>query len=343
MVLIAHSPMILGWPWKHFSGVSSHLSLGAGVDLFLVISGFVITRSLADSSIQAFWIRRVFRIIPAAWLWLVIGLFLTANFNTLGIFGLLDVNLIDAAASFLQVQNIHYGLCIEETAQACANGGIPFGVYWSLSLEEQFYIVLPLLLLLPRRPLLIALVLVAAIQIVSTRTAMQAQLRTDALILGVLLALWSQHRSYMKFRPAFMSIDYVRLPVIAGLLALLSVAQTFPMGIGLAAITGAILVFFASYNSGFIEPKPNAILLWFGSRSYSLYLCHMSAFACSREIWFLLTGNAWGMSFRYTLTSLALGFLFSEATYRFVEQPMRAKGKELATRPLLALSRSTHG
>ena len=60
-----------------------HMDLGVGVDLFLVISGFVITGSVMDSASRAgttrrplmlaFWIKRIFRLLPAAWTWVVIA------------------------------------------------------------------------------------------------------------------------------------------------------------------------------------------------------------------------------------------------------------------------------
>src|SRR5207302_1035375 len=186
MVLIAHST-ILGWYSRILGDAGQILSLGAGVDLFFAISGFVIVRSLLpvgrfSEFAVPFWIKRAFRILPAAWLWLAIGLLATAFFNSSGVFGTLDANARDAVAAFLQVQNIHYGNCIDTTQATCAPGGIPFGLYWSLSLEEQFYLVLPFVFFLPRHLMIIGLVCGVLLQLFTVRSGMAAQLRTDALM-----------------------------------------------------------------------------------------------------------------------------------------------------------------
>lgn len=132
-----------------------------GVDLFLVISGFVISRSLVPELegssrpwivARAFWIKRVYRLLPTAVFWGSILVLLTIFTNKTGIFGPLPAVLADYLRALLYVENfpaVH----------------ISFGPYWSLSLEEQFYLVLPLaLILLPaiRRPLVLAALAVGA-------------------------------------------------------------------------------------------------------------------------------------------------------------------------------------
>ena len=281
MVLLAHSTMLTGWPWKV-------LSLGTGVDLFLAISGFVITKSLVGSSAIPFWIRRAYRILPAAWLWLAVGLLATAYFNSFGSFGSLTDNVNDAIASLLQIQNVHYGRCIEATGRTCANGGVPFGIYWSLSLEEQFYLVLPFLFMLPRRLMCGGMLIAIALQLFTVRSAMAAQLRTDALLLGVLMGLWSLHPSYERFRPTFLRHPLIATAAVGSLIAALCLASKISsIPVGMAALISAALVFIASYGAGYIPAPVKPVLtldrkplvfalpmslyrLWCGQRDISL-------------------------------------------------------------------------
>lgn len=329
MVLMAHSSILLGWPWKGFEAVSSYLYLGTGVDLFFAISGFVIAKSLIGESAIKFWIRRAYRILPAAWLWLAIGLVATAYMNQHGTFGSMADNFKDAIASFLHVQNIHYGICINETGRACARGGIPFGIYWSLSLEEQFYFVLPLLFLLPRRVMCAGLIVAVAIQLFTIRSAMGAQLRTDALMIGVLLGVWSAHPSYQRFKPTWLRNKLIGAPTIAIMVAALCVVHaTTARPFAAAALISAVLVFLASHGSGYITVPMRPLFLWIGSRSYALYLAHMIAFGIAREL-----ALSWSMPTAVLL--LLAGMLlvsFSEITHRLIERPLRDRGRSFAER-----------
>ena len=134
-----------------------------GVDLFFAISGFVIARSLIPTlqgcttrqafwqQARSFWIRRVFRLLPAAWLWLAVILLAALLFNRSGAFGSLHANVQATLAGLLHYANFRF-------ADALFNYeyGASF-VYWSLALEEQFYLLFPLLILLFRQRLAWAL------------------------------------------------------------------------------------------------------------------------------------------------------------------------------------------
>src|SRR5690606_29439761 len=182
-----------------------------GVDLFFAISGFVIARDLAPRLQQrngaahtlnitlAFWVRRAWRILPSAWLWLAIILLASLAFHQSGVFGTFRTNFEASIAGVLQVANIRFA----ETFMR-SEYGTSF-VYWSLSLEEQFYLLFPLLILLSRRLLPYLLLALVLIQIFSVRSVMLMSFRTDALALGILLALWTQHSSYLLIKPKILS------------------------------------------------------------------------------------------------------------------------------------------
>jgi peptidoglycan/LPS O-acetylase OafA/YrhL len=158
IVLVGHTPTLLYWKPPEFA----YTEWFGGVDLFFVISGFVIASAFYDDLhvaarenderywrlVGAFWIRRAFRIIPASWLWLAISLVLSLSFNQLGIFGTPLGNVGDFISVALNVANFHFTQCaVNHTTTWCGWNG----VYWSISLEEQFYLVFPLLMFLPKR------------------------------------------------------------------------------------------------------------------------------------------------------------------------------------------------
>jgi peptidoglycan/LPS O-acetylase OafA/YrhL len=78
------------------------------------------------------------------------------------------------------------------------------------------------------------------------------------------------------------------------------------------------------------------VLLWFGSRSYAIYLIHIPAFLSAREIWFRLQPpgtiftDRFGIRFTYTAAILLL--VSVELSYRFVEVPLRRRGAQIAKR-----------
>ena len=91
-VVIEHLPGLIFWESPFLNKVTSNFSFWSGVDLFFVISGFVISQSLIwqltstedqniITKIKSFWIRRIYRVIPSAWIWLFITLFLHTLFD----------------------------------------------------------------------------------------------------------------------------------------------------------------------------------------------------------------------------------------------------------------------
>jgi peptidoglycan/LPS O-acetylase OafA/YrhL len=122
--------------WK---GIYFLASLGwAGVDLFFVLSGYLITGILLDGlgapgSLRAFYTRRVLRIFPACYVLLGVLLGLRGCGLTSGY---MDLDRAFAVAA-LYVSNFYYGLAASPSTWA------PLGVTWSLAVEEQFYLVWP--------------------------------------------------------------------------------------------------------------------------------------------------------------------------------------------------------
>ncbi|AJO81579.1 acyltransferase [Pseudomonas sp. MRSN 12121] len=327
-----------------------------GVDLFFAISGFVIARSLipqlraCSNTAQAwqrtrdFWIRRAFRLLPSAWLWLLLTLLASLALNRSGAFGSLHANLWATVAGLLQFANLRFADSFFHYEY-----GASF-VYWSLALEEQFYLLLPLLVLLCRKYLAWVLLALVLVQVLTMRTPLLMVIRTDAMALGVLLALWTARASYRYCEPKWLG----RHPGLGPLLLLLAglglgwlATDGFAIThyrVGALAVLCALLVWIASYNRDYLLPRGplKSLLAWVGSRSYGLYLIHIPVFLLVREAWFRLAPS--GTPGLAEQPLLALGcaagllLLLSELNYRIVELPLRNRGAELVQR--LGSSRS---
>lgn len=354
LFVVAHHALgnLFTWTTPGLARVAVYFSGGFGVDLFFAISGFVIARELVprlqtsnglDMVFRvtvAFWIRRAWRLLPSAWTWLALTLIAVLFFNHSGVFGGFRTNLEATVAGVLQVANVRFAETFGRSEY-----GASF-VYWSLSLEEQFYLILPLLVLASRRFLPYVLIAVVIVQLLSARTLMTVVFRTDAIALGVLLAIWSQHSTYAIARPVFLSRTWwAGSVVMLGVCFCMSVVGSEVLHVvsykfSLFAVLSALLVWIASYNMDvFIPAGPvKRLLLWVGSRSYAIYLIHIPAFYLAREIWFrarpgTLPGDE--LFFPLLFTAAALIVVLSELNYRLIEMPLRLRGTRIAKRFLM--------
>lgn len=320
-----------------------------GVDLFFAISGFVIARSLIPTlqgcttrqeywqETRNFWLRRAFRLLPSAWLWLALMLLACVFLNRSGAFGTLAANLQATLAGVLQYANFRFADSFFHYEY-----GSSF-VYWSLALEEQFYLLFPLLILLFRRHLVWALLALVAVQILTVRTPLLMVVRTDALALGVLLAMWSVQPSYQRWQPMFLRRPWAGISALIAIGLLLSFMATdrFTFAsyrIGSIAVLSAVLVWIASYNRDYLMPAGivQRLLAWVGSRSYGIYLIHIPAYQLVRELIFRLQNAGLPSPAGHPIVTLLLAFglivLLSELNYRFIEMPMRNRGAALVKR-----------
>jgi peptidoglycan/LPS O-acetylase OafA/YrhL len=288
--------------------------------------------------VGAFWIRRIYRILPSAWLWIAIMIACTFCFNHSGAFKSFWPNFADAIAGMLHVANFHHYAQMHGEAEWGANS-----VYWSLSLEEQFYIALPLLVLVSQRRLNTVLILLVLLQLFLPREqgSLLWELRTDALLLGVLIAQFSLSSTYRVFEPVVMRKKLVRPALIwLALIALIAVPSTTltiaPFYTGMLAIVSVLLVWLASYDRGYVMAtgRLKSTLLWVGKRSFAIYLIHVLAYRATNEIWFRIepVGTQFNATYtlRFFLTAVLLMALLAELNYRFVETPLRRIGAKKA-------------
>jgi peptidoglycan/LPS O-acetylase OafA/YrhL len=363
-VLYQHSEDLL--PWVNVWG---RFTYWGGVDLFFAISGFVIARSLIQQELTRaqphertwarfwslavpFWVRRAARLLPSAWLWILIVIAGALFFNRFGRFGALSKVCHDALAALLYFANFHWFACNANWGLGC-DGKQQMGPYWSLSLEEQFYFLFPFFFFfLARRRALVFLSAGVLAQLVLPRPldSFLWYIRTDALLLGVAIAYWQSSPSYRALQPRILHRGAVALLVSVPLIALIAIIpaplRAIPYSTGLLALVCGALVLLASYDCGYIMPAGllRRGLLWVGTRSYALYLIHEPVFAFSREFW--LRVQAWGLvvdggrALPLVTTALVLLLGLAEANHRLVELPLRERGRNIAAALARRLTRA---
>jgi peptidoglycan/LPS O-acetylase OafA/YrhL len=307
-----------------------------GVDVFFVISGFlissVILRDIEESrfSLAAFYERRIRRIIPA----LVVMMFVTTLFCA---FYQLPAQVEDTAKSLLaatySVSNIYFLLTTNYFSTSDAK---PFLPTWSLAVEEQFYIFFPLFLLLIRRMfpgrLKTAILGVAAVSFVvsvwsvfafPTATFYLPFARAWELLLGTMLAL--------DVFPRIESAVGRNLTAAAGLTGILVCAYfysdkvPFPGLAALAPCLGAAFIIAAgetgtSVVGRLLSLKP---VVFIGLISYSLYLWHVPLIIFQR-LTLLQIPHAPDRIQKGTTVLVAV--VLATLSWKFVETPFR-KGR----------------
>ena len=324
-----------------------------GVDIFFVISGFLITAHLAREltttggvKLSQFWARRARRLLPAS---LLVLLFcaIVAAIPLLTPTSAMPAEVREILASTFYVENWYLAF---NSADYLAHSGEPTTVqhYWSLSLEEQFYVLWPLIMLLAAwiavkyfrgdrlRAAAIAIGLVSvasfAFCVVYTMTdPAPAYFVTFGRMwqfgVGALIALVPR----LRVRNAALSF----LLGWGGILVLLYTAFTFdaqtpfPGYMALLPTLGAAAIIAASnserwwYPTRLLAVRP---MRFTGDISYSLYLWHWPLIIIAPSVPF------WGLTIYHRVALLMLCFVLAWLTKRFVEDPVRS-WKPLTSRP----------
>jgi peptidoglycan/LPS O-acetylase OafA/YrhL len=331
-----------------------HWPLGGfvGVDVFYVISGFLITGLLlreldrtGSVSLRGFYARRMRRILPAAVT--VLAVVVVAAF-ALWFLPRAVQTLLDAISALLFVSNWHFIATGADYLQA-AGAVSPVQHYWSLSIEEQFYAVWPLGLLLlfwmfkgSRRALIVIVIvgIVASLAWAAYRTGTNAEAayfdtfaRVWELLAGALLAIVGTASSRVPvLTRRIVAVVGLAMIVVGAIIVTPDWAVPFPWVA--PAVIGAVLVIWASAPATRGSLLGNPVSQWLGDVSYSLYLWHFPVL--------IFAASLFGDSPIVAAICIPIMLGLSELSRRFIEQPvmrsrfLRTAAKATNSRPFVA-------
>ena len=320
-----------------------------GVDLFFVISGYVITRLLLDSIAQSggldlrgFYLARIRRLLPA------LIFTVTTTIIAIGIWAPDAIKRLLVDTPFALTGTINWWLVAKEQDYFESIGRPPLLQHtWSLAVEAQFYLIWPLILYFVLKKFGKKHIPIAALTIAAASgiTLFLVSLSLDAsntskvshiyfgtdthsfgLFLGAALAVsWiPQNFRISVSRRAQNFIDGVGVFGFIGILAtflLIDESQPtlYKIAFPLAGIFGAAIIMSivhpASRFAPILEFKP---LLWIGERSYAIYLWHWVIFQVTRPS-VDLAGQDWAL---YALRILIV-FALADISLRYIELPVR--------------------
>lgn len=316
-----------GWPAKLARG----LELGwSGVDLFFVLSGFLICGILLDNRespvyFRVFYLRRFCRIMPL-YLAFVVSFLILRQFVTMAA---LFVEQTPAWSYPFFLQNFFMGTLGE-------SGGMWLGISWSLAIEEHFYLILPALVwLLPRRwliPLFVGGIILSpalrAIDSTGIRAYVWTPMRLDGLAAGALLAVLMRRADFTAWLERRKRLVGAALVAMACATAVSLVFPFLGNGKNHSWFTALYCLLLMSALTDAVTPLSRVLksrlFVWFGTLSYGLYLIHQPV---NYALHWLVAGKAAptissltdaAMTFLAICTTLALAW----ASFRFFESPV---------------------
>lgn len=298
-VMVVHALQVVGWSW---GGIPM---AAVGVDLFFVISGYLITTILVTTRgepgyLTTFYARRALRILPLAFVVIAISYAWVPQTRHLAVWYLLFIS----------------NYSVRWTGEVMAG----IGQMWSLAVEEQFYVAWPLVVLLtPRRRLW---AVVAAIILGSWAWSLLVRPGAPFEQPGVAASWDTQLHAYVIGIGAWLAL--LRLDLVPRPRLCLSVLAAWLTGVVLAGgrmawweipimagIAGA--VWLAVSKRAALDV---AVLRWLGLRCYGLYLLHVLAYSAV-ALW---------LPRPYGWTFIGLGLLAAcmaaEISYRVLERPL---------------------
>lgn len=314
-----------------------------GVDLFFVLSGFLITDILLQALgkpdfLKNFYIRRVLRIFPVFYAALIICLFILPSINKLH----LDVSYYKENQGWLWFYLQNWLFIFKEP-----HGDKILLHTWSLAVEEQFYLVWPLVILLVRKPRrLIMLVLVVLIAVVVARyilwsmqikglaySSLYTFTRIDGLCIGCILALLLRNNAaYLK---KFMIVIVLFTAAVNFGFYFVNSRNGYSLpylafaGYTTFAVLFAILTYEAVMGGSKIIQLifTNRVLRFFGKISYGLYVYHWPVYILLFDYSvYRITERGLASDqmaqFISGLIVTAVAILISTISYRYFERPL---------------------
>ncbi|HLX69332.1 MAG TPA: acyltransferase [Verrucomicrobiae bacterium] len=347
----------------HAIGYASILSW-SGVDLFFVLSGFLIGGILLDrrdcgNYFRIFYLRRACRILPAYCLWMAVFLSLSWLF----------LSPQSPQWSLMLFQAGHpafpkWGyLLFLQNIGIVAGLGVPLGLSptWSLAVEEQFYLFLPLAMryLIPRKPVPVLIFLIALAPAVRTFLFLYhptvfvyvlLPCRADALLLGVLCAhlvrdkgcrRWLEnHRDWLYFIFTMLTLGIVYLTISANAkVEWQTVVTSFDVstfGLSLIALFYAclMLIVVTAPAAAITRIMRTRFLRHFGLIAYGMFLIHLTI---NDLLHGLIRGEGSDIkdfaSAGVTLLAFFVTWLLAYLSWNFFEKPIVAWGRSFEYAP----------
>lgn len=323
--LIAESGTVL----SRFRGTTG--AFWSGVDLFFVLSGFLIAGILLDNRnasnyFGVFYFRRVCRIFPLYFL--MLGLFVVGS--TLG--GIyfsprLFANPMPVWSYALFVQNIFMGWRRDFGAHWLA-------MTWTLAIEEQFYLFVPLLIYFLPRKILIMFLTMAILAAPLLRMSVggfiglvNTPFRGDSLLSGALMAVFVRSPTFaLAARRNTLMIFAMFIVLIIGA----AIMTVRPAGFGVFNkfwLAGLYSTFVLLAYLGLLPVLAWRPLVWIGNVSYAVYMFHEQVnglihIAAGNDVPRIATLADAGL----TLISLVITLSLAALSYRFLESPLIAIG-----------------
>ncbi|MCF8611337.1 acyltransferase family protein [Gordonia sp. HY285] len=316
-----------------------------GVGVFFTLSGFLITSLLIAArertgglGLKTFWIRRARRLFPA------VALVLAATIATTAIVvpDKLGTYTGQALSALFYVNN--WQTIASDTSYFDRFGGpSPLSHMWSLSIEEQFYIVWPLVLALfyltLRRRWLMSLVTLflalgsfyllatlAEAGFDNTRAYEGTDTRAGGLLLGAVLAFWWPARAHRATHNQRCLIDALGIAGLGAILYLSTTTTDSSQSLyswGIAVLTGATMgvltaaVTPSTFIATLLSTQP---FRWIGERSYGIYLWHMPLVAFLPSV---IRGDSAVVS---SIVVVSATLVLASLSWRYVEDPIRRYG-----------------
>jgi peptidoglycan/LPS O-acetylase OafA/YrhL len=321
-----------------------------GVDLFFVLSGYLITSLLLVEwearnriDLRRFWLRRARRLLPALVVVVLASLILASIFARQD----LAHTRSDVVGSLLYYANWHEIIANRSYFNLTGNPSL-LRHTWSLGVEEQFYIVWPLLLVpglvlvgRKRLPMIVIAGIAASAALMwilynpvdPSRVYYGTDSRAFLLLMGILLALvWPRIEELA--RRALPLLELCGVAALVGAVLLFRNMQDFNPtlyrgGDLAAAFCFVVLIAAVAHpKTGIGNALGVAPLRWIGERSYGIYLWHW-------PIIVLLAGVNTRPGLGIVAAETALVLAAATLSYRFVEQPIRTGSlqRRLAQRP----------
>lgn len=338
----------------HFTSSAGPLPGGwVGLDVFFVLSGFLITAMLLDEirvngrvSLPLFYARRAFRLLPALFVMLAVWVLVMLAFHdttwiaaTPGGDGVGDP--VDVGAAFGQL-GVILGYGVNWIYALELGAGAPLAHLWSLAVEEQFYVVWPfVLLLLLKVPAARRIWPVLAMAAVSAtlpwiywdggagndRIYFGTDTRAVGMLMGAVAALaWHRRRSRGIGSPAAAARAWIGMGLVLGfLLTVGNIPLKFLAGPAIMAVAAMQVIPYLVDRPQSLMARfyDNSVLVWLGQRSYAVYLWHYLLATWLNPL------SPWvGIPVGVTCS-----LLLAHLSWRFVEAPALRYAKRFRPKP----------